>query len=39
MGNFKKRTLLHIKDCLFIGVSIFVIDIVTFVILIFFVYE
>ena len=35
MGNFKKRTLFYTKDCLFIGVSIFVIDIVTFVILIF----
>ena len=35
MGNLKKRTLFYTKDCLFIGVSIFVIDIVTFVILIF----
>lgn len=35
MGNFKKRTLFYTKDCLYIGVSIFVIDIVTFVILIF----
>ncbi len=35
MGNFKKRTLFYTKDCLFIGISIFVIDIVTFVILIF----
>ena len=35
MGNFKKRTLFYIKDRLFIGVSIFVIDIVAFVILIF----
>ena len=29
MGNFKKRTLFYTKDCLYIGVSIFVIDIVT----------
>ena len=35
MGIFKKRTLFYTKDCLFIGVSIFVIDIVTFVILFF----
>lgn len=34
-GIFKKRTLFYTKECLFIGVSIFVIDIVTFVILIF----
>ena len=29
MGNLKKRTLFYTKDCLFIGISIFVIDIVT----------
>ena len=34
-GKFKKKLFFYTKDCLFIGVSIFVIDIVTFVILIF----